>query len=196
PAAAPDARVLLDLAGAVRERHPVRIEYTDREGRRSTRTVHPYGLVAHRDRWYLTGADPAAGGTRVFRVDRIGGAAGEPGKFAVPAGFDPVGTVLDALARAPWTHDVVLRVRGTVDDVRGRFPADLAALSEIPPDRLPGPDGSGWVLVRLRAERLDWIPAVLAALDRPFAVERPAALRDLVRALARRLAEGAAGTDR
>ncbi len=47
--------------------------------------------------------------------------------------------------------------------------------------------------VRLQAERLDWIPAVLASLDRPFVIEHPAALRDQVRALARRLTGYAEG---
>ena len=48
--------------------------------------------------------------------------------------------------------------------------------------------------VRLRAERLDWVPAVLAWLDRPFVIEYPDALRGEVHALARRLAARAAAT--
>jgi hypothetical protein len=40
----------------------------------------------------------------------------------------------------------------------------------------------------LRAERLDWLPPALASLDRPFVIERPDELRDLVIALADRLA--------
>jgi predicted DNA-binding transcriptional regulator YafY len=221
PAAAPDAGVLLDLAEAGHHRRPVEIDYTDRQGCGSERTVLPYGLVAHRGRWYLTGADPLVGETRIFRVDRIAAVAVRPGSFAVPPGFDPVAAVLDALARTPWTHDVALRVRGGVQHIRGHFPADIAALSAIPataapataapataapataaPARAAAPgaadpadEGEGWVQVRVRAERLEWIPAVLAALDRPFVIERPAALRDLVRALARRLDEGAAAED-
>jgi predicted DNA-binding transcriptional regulator YafY len=49
----------------------------------------------------------------------------------------------------------------------------------------------GWVRVRLQAERLDWIPAVLAGLNLPFAVEHPEALRGLVRSLAKRLTAAA-----
>ncbi|MFF7551237.1 WYL domain-containing protein, partial [Streptomyces canus] len=45
-----------------------------------------------------------------------------------------------------------------------------------------------WLRVELRAERLDWLPPVLASLDRPFVIERPAELRDRVTALADRLA--------
>ena len=43
----------------------------------------------------------------------------------------------------------------------------------------------------LRAERLDWVPAVLASLDRPFVIERPDELSGLVIALAERLAASA-----
>jgi predicted DNA-binding transcriptional regulator YafY len=56
------------------------------------------------------------------------------------------------------------------------------------PDRPAGGHGPGWVRVRLQAERLDWVPALLAGLDRPFVIESPDALRDQVRGLAGRLA--------
>jgi hypothetical protein len=42
--------------------------------------------------------------------------------------------------------------------------------------------------VEIRGENLDWLPAVLAALDMPFVIERPDELRDRVVALADRLA--------
>ena len=45
----------------------------------------------------------------------------------------------------------------------------------------------------LRAERLDWVPAVLASIDRPFVIERPDELRGLVAALADRLAASTRG---
>ena len=46
--------------------------------------------------------------------------------------------------------------------------------------------------MEIRAESLDWLPGVLAALDLPFVIERPDELRDRVVALADRLA--ASGT--
>ncbi|MFD6952638.1 hypothetical protein A6A08_06015 [Nocardiopsis sp. TSRI0078] len=45
-----------------------------------------------------------------------------------------------------------------------------------------------WLRVELRAERLDWLPPVLASLDRPFVIERPDEPRGLVTVLADRLA--------
>jgi hypothetical protein len=64
--------------------------------------------------------------------------------------------------------------------VRTRLPASVARVEEVPAE-------PGWVRVELQAERLDWVPAVLAGLDRPFVIEHPVALRDQVRALAGRL---------
>ena len=43
----------------------------------------------------------------------------------------------------------------------------------------------------IEAAHLDWVAGVLALLDAPFRIERPEALRQEVRALARRLAERA-----
>ncbi|WP_328689212.1 YafY family transcriptional regulator [Streptomyces caniferus] len=248
---APEAHVLLELAEAARHQRPVTLNYTDRKGRSTDRTVLPYGLVAHSGRWYLTAAAPAApadtagpaGPTapaasasaageeiRTFRLDRITSLTVQPGSFTVPPDFDPVTTLLDGLAQTPWTHEVSLRIHADAQHIRRHLPAGIASLTVIPdgggdggadwdagaPDaaqradtgRQPRPDGSngpataddhtaggdhttGWVHVRMRAERLDWIPPVLAALDRPFVIERPTALRDLVRALARRLDEHA-----
>lgn len=45
-----------------------------------------------------------------------------------------------------------------------------------------------WLRVEIRAEQLDWLPPALASLNRPFVIERPDELRDLVLALADRLA--------
>jgi hypothetical protein len=68
--------------------------------------------------------------------------------------------------------------------VRSRLPAGIATVHDIP-------HVDGWVRVRLRAERLDWVPTLLAGLGLPFAVEHPDALRGLVRSLAERLTAAA-----
>jgi len=44
------------------------------------------------------------------------------------------------------------------------------------------------VRARWRVQRLDWVPSVLAGLDRPFVIEEPGELRERVRALAEQLA--------
>jgi predicted DNA-binding transcriptional regulator YafY len=186
--ATPETGVLLTIADAVRHRRPVSIRYTSRDGRRSERTLHPYGIVTHSGRWYVTGADPEIGEDRTFRLDRIADARTLPGAFEPPAGLDPAERVLSGLAGAAYRYEVTLRIHGTVEQIRTRLPASLADLG---PAEGTDPHAERWRRVELRAERLDWLPALLAALDRPFVIERPDELRDLVLALATRLTTAA-----
>jgi predicted DNA-binding transcriptional regulator YafY len=189
--AAPETPVLLSIADAVSHHRPVSIRYSAADGRRSERTFHAYGLVAHSGRWYVTGVDPDVGENRTFRLDRIADARTLPGSFEVPAGFDPAQRVLSGLAQAPYRHQVTLRIYATVEQIRGRLPASVANIEGSPSDPDADPQARCWRRVELRAERLDWLPAVLASLDRPFVIERPEELRALVTALADRLATSA-----
>ncbi|MFI6654587.1 helix-turn-helix transcriptional regulator [Streptomyces sp. NPDC050523] len=197
----PDAEVLLALADAVRHRRPVSIRYTDRDGRRSERTLHAYGIVAHAGRWYVTGQDARIGEDRTLRLDRIADARALPGSFEAPAGPGPAERVLTAFATAEYRHQVTLRIHGTVGQIRAHLPATVATLEEHAPgvaedqvaEEQAAEDQAAerWLRAELRVERLDWLPPVLAALDRPFVIERPDALRDLVVALADRLTSSA-----
>jgi predicted DNA-binding transcriptional regulator YafY len=179
-----ETTVLLLLAEAVRDRRPVAMSYASPNKPRSERTVHPYGLVAHSGRWYVTGADSASGQTRTFRLDRIMTVHLRAGTFELPDGFDPAERVLSGLAEAPHRHAVSIRVQGTPKQVQAQLRAGLATVHDIA-------HLDGWVRVRLQAERLDWVPAVLAGLGLPFAVEHPEALRGLLRSLAQRLTAAA-----
>ncbi|MEU2616546.1 YafY family protein [Streptomyces sp. NPDC007157] len=184
----PDAGVLLTVADAVRHRRPVSIRYTDRDGQRSERTLHAYGIVAHSGRWYVTGQDAGIGEDRTFRLDRIADARTLPGSFEAPPGPGPAQRVLSGFATAEYRHEVTLRIHGTVEQIRARLPAGVASLEEHEPVADQDRTAERWLRVELRAERLDWLPPVLASLDRPFVVERPDELRHLVAALADRLA--------
>jgi predicted DNA-binding transcriptional regulator YafY len=178
-----DTAVLLTLAGAVHERHPVEITYTDRHGRQSTRTVHPHGIVGHAGRWYLTATDPKVHEQRMFRLNRIRAARPGQGSFETSPSEDPVERVLDALARTPWSHQVSVRVECGLDELARRLPLGLAVVEPI---------DESWVRVRLNAERLDWVPALIAGLDQPFVIEAPAELREHMIKFAQRLTDGAA----
>ncbi|MFD6281259.1 helix-turn-helix transcriptional regulator [Streptomyces sp. NPDC060209] len=186
--AAPDAGVLLTIADAVRHSRPVSMRYTGGDGRRSERTLHAYGIVAHSGRWYVTGRDARIGEDRTFRLDRITDARALPGSFEAPMDTDPEQRVLSGFATARYRHEVTVRIHGTVEQIRAHLPAAVASLEEHEPaagdDRTP----ERWWRAEIRAERLDWLPPVLASIDRPFVIERPDELRDLVAALADRLA--------
>ncbi|WP_344072861.1 YafY family protein [Streptomyces crystallinus] len=199
--ATPDTDILLTLADAVRHRRPVSLRYTDRDGRPSHRTLHAYGIVAHAGRWYVTGADPRIGQDRTLRLDRIADARALPGSFDEPTGPSPAQRVLSGFATAAYRYEVTLRIQGSIEQIRAHLPAGVAILEEYEPaagESQAGGDPTGegragerWFSVELRAERLDWLPAVLAALDLPFVIVRPDELRDRVLALADRLAGSA-----
>ncbi|MEU4096187.1 YafY family protein [Streptomyces sp. NPDC026673] len=184
----PDADVLLAIADAVRHRRPLSIRYTDRDGRRSERTLHAYGIVAHAGRWYVTGKDARIGEDRTFRLDRIADARTLPGSFEEPMGPGPAQRVLSGFATADYRHEVTLRIHGTVEQIRAHLPTSVASLEEYEATTGQDEEAERWIRVELRVERLDWLPRVLATLDRPFVIERPDELRDLVIALADRLA--------
>ncbi|MFE1954189.1 helix-turn-helix transcriptional regulator [Streptomyces sp. NPDC059524] len=186
----PDAAVLLSVADAALHRRPLSIRYTDRAGRRTERTLHAYGIVAHAGRWYVTGKDEGLGEDRTFRLDRITDPRVLPGSFVPPPdGPDPARRVLSGFASAAYEHEVVLRIHGTEEQIRARLPVSVAHVEEY--DRAEADGAERWFRVEVHVERLDWLPGVLATLDRPFAVDRPEELREAVVALADRLTASA-----
>lgn len=176
------SEVLLLFAEATREQRPVAMSYCSGTGRHSARTVRPYGLVAHRGRWFVTGADSETGEVRTFRLDRVSLPRLLEGRFEVPKGFDPVARMLEDIAAAPRRFDVRLRVEGLPEEVTGLFPHGLVVAE---------PDEDGWSRVRLQADRLDWVPGVLSGLNRRFELQAPDALRAELQALATRLMDAA-----
>jgi predicted DNA-binding transcriptional regulator YafY len=180
---APDATVLLTVSDAVAHHRPLAITYTGRDGVRTERTLHPYGVVSHHDRWYVRGLDPALGEERTFRLDRVSSARTLPGSFEPPENFDAAEQVLTGFATADYRYEVTLRIQGTIDQIRTRFPASVATIQPREDN-----DAPGWHRVDLRAEHLDWLPPTLAALDLPFEIKRPDELRDRVAAFAERFA--------
>lgn len=178
-------RTVLDLAQAAREAREVRLAYRRGDGERVDRIVRPFGVVAHDARWYLVAANADAGADasvdaepRVFRVDRILRHRMLNSAFAAPVGFDVRAFLVARLATVPRAHAVRVRVRAPLTEVVRRFPVGAATVTDV---------GGGWQLIRLNAERLEWVAAAVAGLDRPFVVEQPSALRDELRALAHRV---------
>ncbi len=175
-----DTDTLLTLAEATADRRPVRITYRGRDGRHSERVIHPWGLVAHSAHWYLRATDASLDEVRTFRLDRIESTTLQAGSFEMTDHSDVTASVLESLADTPWTHQVSLRVRGSHQAVTARLPLGVALVEQI--DSEPA-----WVRVRLRADRLDWLPALIAGMDETFVIEEPAELCELIHAFARRL---------
>ena len=108
--------------------------------------MHPYGLVTHSGRWYVTGVDPEIGEDRTFRLDRIADARTLPGSFEPPAGLDLAQRVLSGLAQAPYRHRVTLRIQATAEQIRARLPASVASIEKASADaNRQAEAGSAWI---------------------------------------------------
>jgi predicted DNA-binding transcriptional regulator YafY len=186
---APEADILLAVAEAARDRRALAIRYRSADDRLSERTLRPYAVVAHSGRWYVTGADSASGQERTFRLDRIGTARLLDETFDAPDARDPADRLLDALAAAPRREAVSVLVRAAAEHIDRRIPRGLATVEPLVAE------GEGWVRLRLQVEQLDWVPSLLAGIDRPFVIEEPAALREHVRSLGERLIRYAASAE-
>ena len=193
--AAPDPAVMLALAEAVSLRHVLDLRYLSGEGVLSRRTIHPLGLVAHADRWYLIAFDTDKQEDRTFRVDRVRTVRSVPGTFAPPQRPDLEGRLLERFADADYRWQVVLRIRATEDRIRAHLPPSVARLERLDgaADRARG-EAPPWHRAEIHAENLDWLPAVIAALDGEVVIDRPGELRNRVRAAAARMLH-AAGDD-
>jgi predicted DNA-binding transcriptional regulator YafY len=177
------ARVLLGLAQAVGDRRPIAFDYLPRHGPARSRTVHPLGIVAVNGLLYLTGHDVGRQAERTFRLDRIVGLRLLEGTFEVPDDLDPVRRVVGPLAAGPGRHEVSVLVDADVVQVRALFPETLASVEPVA--GVAGKDN--WLRIFVRAERLEWVAGRLAALDRPFVVEQPETLTEVIAALGQKL---------
>ncbi|MFC4050451.1 helix-turn-helix transcriptional regulator [Actinomadura syzygii] len=171
----PEPQLALTLAAAVHTRHTVRIEHA-----RGAREVDPYGLVVHARRWYLVGHDRLRAAVRMYRLDRISGAAELPGRFTPPEDFDPVTHVLRALTLGAWTHRTEVWLDTDLRTARDRLPSTFGDLRACP---------DGGVLLVSGAENLPGMARILSGLPWPFTVRSPpelvTALADHVAALTR-----------
>lgn len=138
----PDPALMLTLAEAVHLRRVVDLRYRNGTGAPSRRTIHPYGLAAHSDNWYLVAADPDTKQERTFRVDRIRTARSMPQTFAPPADLDVEQRLLDLFATADYRWRVVMRIRETEERLRARLPRSVARIERMD-EAVDGSTGDG-----------------------------------------------------
>lgn len=185
---APDPAVMLTLAEAVNLSRVLDLRYLSGEGVATRRTIHPYGLVAHSDRWYLIAFDTDKQEERTFRVDRIRTARSMLGTFVPPQRGDAAGRLLDLFVDADYRWQVVLRIRETEERIRGHLPRSVARLERLDRAVERGrEDAPPWHRAEIHAENLDWLPSVIAALDCEVVIDRPDELRNRVKAAAMRM---------
>lgn len=192
----PDPAVMLALAEAVSLRRIVDLRYRNGEGNPSRRRVHPYGVVAHAGRWYLMALDSEKREERTFRIDRIRAARLLPETFDAPRRPDAANRLVEHFADADYRWRVVLRIRATEYSIRAHLPPSVARLERLGHVvDVAGDSGPPWHRAEIYAESLEWLPAVLAALDCEVVIDCPDELRDRVRAAATRMLHAASGED-
>jgi predicted DNA-binding transcriptional regulator YafY len=174
----PAGETLLVLADAARRGRAITATYTNSQHETSERDLSPWGVVAHRGRWYLAAFDHAREAPRTLRADRIADPRIQDAPAApAPPGLDVTGFVSRSLASVPWQHNVEVLLKTDADTAAERFPPTLAELQ-------PTPHGT---LMRMRADSLDWAAGLLAAAGCDFTVNEPDALRTSLDRLAKRL---------
>ncbi len=171
------------LQRAVIDGVQIELDYRGREGRASTRTVHPLGLVVKNNTWYLVGGTEA--GQRTFRVSRVRSVLAtdrpvvRPDDFDLSAAWSSIVTDVDA-QRAP----VAVRLRTD--------PATLDVLRYVFGNRVrPGAAGDdGWMEVEIRAQSELMVARQLAGFADRVEIVSPVSVReqlaDIGRGLLRR----------
>lgn len=175
---APDA--LEDLQMAVVDGVQVRLGYTRRDGAASLRVVHPLGLVAKNQVWYLIARTDA--GQRTFRVSRVRSVARTDEPVQRPEGFDLAAAWRDIVStlddqRAP-TRVGVRTGPGTADVLGYVFGTRMV-------ETLPGSDGR--VDLEIRGQSTEMLARQLAGFADAVEVLWPESVRlqlaDIGRAL-------------
>lgn len=172
-----DNAALVALAGAAQTQTRVRMGYRAAQRNETERDFDPYGLGYRGGRWYVVGMCHLRHGLRSFRLDRVLWVRPRGASFARPTDFDALAHLTYSLATLPRAHavDVVLET-DLATARRHLFPS--VGVLEWTDDA---------VLLRAQVDDLDWFARELARLPFGFAIRRPAALRDAVAALGRRL---------
>jgi predicted DNA-binding transcriptional regulator YafY len=174
------------LSEAIWESHRVRIDY-EREDRKVTRVVEPLGIVLKGGVWYFVATTEAQ--IRTYRVSRVTAVEVLDERFDRPPDFEL--STYWSEASAAFERDVpraelTVRIRA---DRLDRLAAAVGERAVADAERLPDPDATGWLRLRLR---LDWpneVPGHVLSLGRDVEVLEPAETRDRVVALARDIVE-------
>ena len=128
-----DADTLTTLASACRDHRLVTLNYLDRKGKGSTRTVEPLRL-AHTGnrRWYLVAWDLSRDAWRTLRVDRIGGRLVLGTLFEPrPPPDDVERYVAEAISYAPYRLRAKFKLAGSAATLAERIAPWMGLLEPL-----------------------------------------------------------------
>ncbi|NUS44041.1 MAG: YafY family transcriptional regulator [Mycobacteriaceae bacterium] len=140
-----DPETLTALASCCRDADRLRFDYRANDGAQTRRSVEPYRLISHRQRWYLFAWDLDRDDWRTFRVDRITPAIPTGPRFApreLPPDDQITARLIKAIGESTWRYRARIIVHAPADYVRGRLPIPVD-VEELGADRCafrPGSD--------------------------------------------------------
>ncbi|ALN89538.1 MULTISPECIES: helix-turn-helix transcriptional regulator [Lysobacter] len=175
----PDVETLTELAGACRDHLLIEMDYNDRGGRATRRTIEPLRLVSSGRRWYLLAWDRSREDWRLFRADRIQAARCGGGGF-VPRVFpeDVAAYVQRAISQPLHGPTVRARLRGSAESLTASLPPWCGVLEHIDEHSC---------LLHVRGETPEEILALLALTGVEFELVDAGERRPELRAVAERL---------
>jgi predicted DNA-binding transcriptional regulator YafY len=128
----PSIDVLIRIAAACRDHLKLRLNYRDRAGNATARTVEPLRL-AHTGRlWYLVAWDAHRTDWRTFRMDRVEGLVSTGPHFA-PREFpgDIAKFVSRSITQVPYRYRIRLRLVGSAADLAKHIPSWCGVLEAL-----------------------------------------------------------------
>lgn len=128
----PSMEMLTRIATACRDRLKLRLNYRDRAGNATTRTVEPLRLAHTGHLWYLVAWDAQRADWRTFRTDRIQRLVSTGPHFA-PREFpgDVAEFVSRSMTRVPYRHRLRLRLQGSAAELVKRIPSWCGVLEAL-----------------------------------------------------------------
>ena len=130
--ALPSMEVLTRIATACRDHLKLRLNYRDRAGNATTRTVEPLRLAHTGHLWYLVAWDAQRADWRTFRTDRIQRLVASGPHFA-PRKFpgDVAQFVARAMTQVPYRYRMRLRLEGSAAELVRRIPSWCGVLEAL-----------------------------------------------------------------
>jgi predicted DNA-binding transcriptional regulator YafY len=171
------AENLARLAEGCEATELAQFDYSAKDGRKTSRRVEPYRLVATERRWYLVAFDLDRRDWRTFRVDRIAKVC-LTGHTFIPRRLDDAARLVsEAISAAPYRYQVVVQIDAPVATVRKAVSPNVATVE----------DAGDHVVLRVGADEMHWAAGYLVGLGFPFVVLHPPELALWLSALGHRL---------
>ncbi|MCT2196914.1 YafY family transcriptional regulator [Paenibacillus sp. p3-SID1389] len=161
---------------AVWTQRKLRIRYR-KEDDVTERIIHPLGLIAKRNVWYVAAEQEPNGELRTFRISRLEEASLLEETFVRPDGFD---------LAAYWEQSTT-RFKSELPRYLARIRTNETGLSQLRRERFikvlhtEGPDNQGQILAEIDLQTLDWACGVILRNGRDVEVLEPQELRERVK---------------